>query len=69
MHFAPFASDLLKPRLEEILKTEDEDEDVLTMRREQSRSKGGYSSMNSLVPSYCLVKCFISNQLTNEQCH
>jgi hypothetical protein len=68
MHFAPYASNSFKTRLEDILKTEDEDEDV-----DQSSilvlKGGGCSSVNSLVPSYCLVKYFILNQLTYEQCH
>ena len=50
MHFAPYASNSFKTRLEDILKTEDEDEDV-----DQSSISvlkgGGCSSVNSLVPS------------------
>ena len=61
MHFAPYVSGLLKPRLEDILKTEDEDGDVLTMRRDSLGLGGACSSTNSLynyctVPSYYLVK-------------
>ena len=60
---------LPKPRLEDILKTEDEDEDVLTLRRDNLGLKGGgCSSMNSLVPSYYLVKYSILNQLITHQC-